>query len=289
MSRLADPLIAINLDDLLDAIGLSALRGVVPRMLLRPAVQRFSGIVRTFDDRVGSAGLAAASEWVLGRLAGGLQITGHSHIPAHGPLLVLSNHPGMTDTAALFASLKLRSDLRVIARDRPFLRALPHACASLILVADDDDRSRVRALYAGLKHLRGGGALLTFPAGEIEPDPATAGVRPALDALQGWSDSAGLMARAAPGTCIVTAIVSQVVSDRALRHPLARLRRNTADREKLAAAMQILWPPYQAMPARVALSAPLAAADTLSPGELRQTILAMASALIATPAASRDD
>ncbi len=285
MSRAADPLTDINLDDLLDALGLLSLRGALPRVLLRPAVQRFTRIVRAFDDRVGATGLAAASAWVLGRLAGGLQVAGRSHIPARGPLLVLANHPGMTDTAALFASLPMRPDLRVIARDRPFLRALPHASASLLLVADADDASRARVLYAGLKHLRRGGALLTFPAGEIEPDPAAAGTWSAVDALQAWSGSFTVFARAAPETCIVTAIVSQVVSPQALRHPLTRLRRDAADREKLAAAMQILWPPYQAMPARVAFSAPLAA-HAHDPAELRQTILALASALIANPAAA---
>ena len=286
MSRAADPLIDINLDDLLDALGLPALRGALPRVLMRPLVRRFTGIVRAFDDRVGAAGLAAASAWVLARLAGGLQVAGAAHIPARGPLLVLANHPGMTDTAALFASLHTRPDLRVIARDRPFLRVLPHAVANLILLSDTDDNSRVRALYAGVKHLRRGGALLTFPAGEIEPDPAVAGVRPAVDALQAWSDSSAWMARAAPQTRIVTAVVSQVVSTRALRHPLTRLRRDAADREKLAAALQILWPPYQAMPARVAFAAPLVAADARNPAELRCAIVALASALMATPEAT---
>ena len=279
---MADPLTDINLDDLLDALGLQGLRAALPRALLRPAVQRFTRIVRAFDDRVGTTGLAVASEWVLGHMAGGLQVTGRAHVPAHGPLLVLANHPGMTDTAALFASLHIRPDLRVIARDRPFLRVLPHTCASLILM-DDDDSSHVRALYAGLKHLRRGGALLTFPAGEIEPDPVAVGVGPATDALQAWSDSYAVFARAVPQARIVTAIVSQVVSARALRHSLTRLRRDVADRDKLAAALQILWRPYQALPARVAFSAPLVAAQAHSPAELRHAIVAMASALIATP------
>lgn len=289
MSGVQDPLIDINLDDLLDALGPLAQRGAMPRALLRPVVKRFTRIVRGFDDRVGATGLAAASAWVLQRLAGGLQVAGRSHIPACGPLLVLANHPGMTDTAALFASLHLRADLRVIARDRPFLRALPHARASLILLSDTDDCARVRALYAGVKHLRRGGALLTFPAGEIEPDPAAAGVLPAIAALQAWSDSYAVLARAAPQVRIVTAIVSQVVSARALRHPLTRLRRDLADRERLAAAMQILWPPYQALPARVAFAAPLAAAGAYSAAELRQAVVALASALIATPAARWED
>jgi DNA polymerase III delta subunit len=106
--------------------------------------------------------------------------------------------------------------------------------------------------------------------------------------LQAWSDSYAVFARAVPAARIVTAIVSQVVSARALRHPLTRLRRDAADREKLAAAMQILWPPYQAMPARVAFAAPLAA-DAHSPAELRRAIGATARALIAMPVATWGD
>ena len=65
MLRTADPLIDINLDDLLDALGLQTLRGAWPRVMLRPLVGRFTRTVRAFDDRVGAAGLADASAWVL--------------------------------------------------------------------------------------------------------------------------------------------------------------------------------------------------------------------------------
>ncbi len=90
MLRTADPLIDINLDDLLDALGLQTLRGAWPRVMLRPLVGRFTRTVRAFDDRVGAAGLADASAWVLQRLAGGLQVAGAAHIPMQGPLLVLA-------------------------------------------------------------------------------------------------------------------------------------------------------------------------------------------------------
>jgi hypothetical protein len=132
--------------------------------------------------------------------------------------------------------------------------------------------------------LQQGGALLTFPAGAIEPDPAAAGARPAVDSLQAWSASFALFARAVPQTRIVAAIVSQVMSADALRHPLTRWRRTAADREKLAATLQILWPPYQAMPARVAFGAPDTAQEQ-SLSELRRTIIARAGALIESPPA----
>ena len=278
-----DLLVDINLADLLESIGLGARRGAFLRPLLRPAAGRFARTVREFDDRVGVCGLAAGSEWLLRRMAGGLQVAGRSHVPASGPLLVLANHPGMADTVALFAGLAARPDLRVIALDRPFLRALPNVAACVSFVGDDG-ASRMRALRAGVQHLRQGGALLTFPAGAIEPDPAAEGAKFAIEALQSWSASYALFARAVPQTRIVAAIVSQVVSADALRNPLTRLRRSAADRGKLAAALQILWPPYQALPARVTFGA-VNTADGQGVAEIRQTVLSRAVALIASPPA----
>ena len=279
-----DPLIDINLDDLLDSLGLASERNRLLRplfrLLFRPTARRFARIVREFDDRVGSAGLAAGSEWLVRRMTSGLEVSGRAQVPSDGPLLVLANHPGMTDTVALFASLRARPDLRVIAQDRPFLRALPHVATQVIFVADDG-ASRTRVVRAGVKHLEQGGALLTFPAGAIEPDPAAAGAGAAIDALKDWSSSFALFARAVPETRIVTAIVSQVISADAQRNPLTYCRRAPADREKLATTLQIVWPPYQAKPARVAFGPPdIAQAQSL---DLRRAIIARAQALIETP------
>jgi putative hemolysin len=283
VSATADPLIDINLDELLDSIGVVGRRPVL-RSLLRPLASHFARTVRRFDDEVGKAGLAAGSEWLVRRMTGGLQVAGAAQVPAQGPVLILANHPGMTDTVALFASLVARRDLLVIAQDRPFLRALPHVAQRVIFVAEDG-ASRTRVLRAGARHLAQGGALLTFPAGAIEPDPAAAGATRAIDALQHWSASFALLARAEPATRIVAAIVRDVISADALHHPLTRWRRNAADRDKLAATLQILWRPYQARPARVALGAVDMVAGRADAAALRRAVIARAASLIASPPA----
>jgi hypothetical protein len=99
--------------------------------------------------------------------------------------------------------------------------------------------------------LEEGGALLTFPAGEIEPDPATFGLQRAAASLQNWSDSYTLFARLAPRTQFVPALVSHVISPDAQRHPLTLLRRTARDKEKLAAALQVALPRYRDLVARV--------------------------------------
>ena len=87
-------------------------------------------------------------------------------------------------------------------------------------------------------HLKSGGGVLTFPAGEIEPDP---GVYPgALDSLNNWTDSAGVFIRFTRDASIVPVLVSGVIWEKTARHWLARLKRTREEREKLAAALQLL-------------------------------------------------
>jgi hypothetical protein len=107
-------------------------------------------------------------------------------------------------------------------------------------------------LRAGVKHLKQGGALLAFPAGEIEPDPATFGRRKAVDSLLRWSDSYVLFARRVPQTRFIPALVSHVISPQAQRHVLTLLRRTAHDKQRLAAVLQVALPRYQKMVARVA-------------------------------------
>jgi hypothetical protein len=96
-----------------------------------------------------------------------------------------------------------------------------------------------------MKHLSQGGALLTFPVGEIEPDPATFGRRQAVESVQGWSESFVLFARRVPQTRFIPAIVSNVISREAQGHVLTLLRRSAHDKQRLAAALQVALPRYQ--------------------------------------------
>lgn len=239
-------LIRINGDDLLTAFGWQD-----PRMreLLRPLVywpaKRFAHEVMTFDQRVQTEGLQRASSWFLPQFSPQYRFEGLEHIPATGPLLLVSNHPGLSDALALFAAIP-RSDLMVIAADRDFLRALPNVSRHLLAVTEGTNE-RFGLLRRVTRHLRDGGMVLTFPAGKIEPDPAI-DRQAALDSLETWSQSLGLFARSVEGLQIVPAIVAGVISARAKNHPLTRLRRSQRDRDWLGATLQILWKSYRDTP-----------------------------------------
>jgi putative hemolysin len=149
-----------------------------------------------------------------------------------------------------------RGDLRVIAAERPFLAAIPNTSRALIPVSDDPN-GRPRAVRVAARHLRSGGAVITFPGGRIEPDPAV--LPGAAEALDDWSGSVDLFARLVPGLTVVPAVVSGVISPSALRNPLALVRRDPRDRRWLSATLQMLVPALRDVTTRVGFGPPLRA------------------------------
>lgn len=226
----------INLDDLVSSFGWEDYP-ILARILRRTfsgSARKFARQMLEFDDAVGRIGLVAAARQTQRRYVQNVRIFS-APLPA-GPFLALSNHPGMVDTLALFSALN-RPDLKIIAVDRPFLKALPNISERLYYVMDDPV-ARMTLVRQVSGHLRSGGAALTFPAGEIEPD---ANVYPgAVEALNGWTDSVGVFVRMAPETVILPVLVRGVIWEKTARHPLTYLKRTREEREKLAAAFQLL-------------------------------------------------
>jgi 1-acyl-sn-glycerol-3-phosphate acyltransferase len=237
IARALEALTAINLDDLVSSFGgeRSAVWSSALRQVFRFPAAVFARQMLAFDAQVADQGLSGASAVLLRRFVRSLKVSGAQHIPPSGPVLFLSNHPGMVDTLALFAAIP-RPDLRILALARPFLKALTNTSGQIIFL--ENGPSRLTALSATSAHLRRGGAALTFPAGKIEPDPD---VYPgAVRALDDWSPSADFFARRAPQTRIIPTLVRGVLWDRAVRFPLTRLRRLRDDRERLGACLQLL-------------------------------------------------
>ena len=224
-------------EDLLRGLGLGRASAVLGG-LGRTAVGRFVRDVAEMDAAIGRSGLAAGAEVLLPRYAGPVTLHGQDRVPARGPLVVAANHAGTVDAPALWRLLASRDDLRIIALNRPILRAVPHLASRLLHVEPEGGR-RGELVRRVAEHLRSGGAVLTFPAGTIEPDPA---VRPgdALASLTNWGRSVELFVRLVPDTTVLPVAVSGVISQRMLRHPLARWRATPENRELAAATLQVL-------------------------------------------------
>jgi hypothetical protein len=234
-----DTLTQINLDDLVASFGWERqpiLASIVRRVFIKPA-RKFAGQMVEFDTCVGEWGLSEGSRQTLRKqYVSDVRVHGCENIPPNGSTLFLSNHPGLTDTISLFAAIK-RPDLKIIAIHRPFLESLTNVTRDLFYISDSPSE-RMRAVRQVSAHLKNGGAALTFPAGKIEPDADV--YEGALDSLCDWTDSAGVFVRFAPQTKIVPVFVRGVIWERTARHWLIRLKRTREERERLAAALQLL-------------------------------------------------
>ena len=287
-----ETLTRINLDDLVASFGWqdqAILAGTLRRLCRQPA-RKFAHQMLEFDSDIESYGFVQAARKAQRRYVKDVRIylcpsesSRTASLPS-GPILALSNHPGITDTLALFCALD-RPDLKVIALDRPFLTALPNMSEKLFFMSEDQ-ASRIRLVRQVASHLRAGGAALTFPAGRIEPDPGVhAG---AAESLGSWTDSVGVFMRMAPDTLILPVLVRNVISGGLARNPLLKLKRSREERERLAAALQllsmILW---SARPVSVTVQVgrAIAARDlgSLDAGVIHRAVLQEMSQLIANP------
>jgi hypothetical protein len=237
MQSQLDTLTQINLNDLVSSFGWEnqpMLASFLRRIFIHPA-RTFAQHMVDFDNATGQAGLAEASKQTLrDHYVKDVRVHGSNNIPANGPTLFLSNHPGMVDTLALFSAIN-RSDLRIIAVHRPFLISLVNVSKQLSYISEDS-AERIRTTRQISSHLRNGGSALTFPAGEIEPDPTV--YDDSEESLGSWTDSAGVFIRFARNTKIVPVLVSGVIWDKAVRHFITRLKQTRFERDKLATAIQ---------------------------------------------------
>ncbi len=84
------------------------------------------------------------------------------------------------------------------------------------MVTKDDDTLRANAVRRSIQHLKDGGAVLIFPSGQIDPDPAV--LPGAREALEKWSKSIAIMLRRVPETRLVSAITSGVLHEKFTRY-----------------------------------------------------------------------
>ena len=245
-----EALTSATLDDLAAGFHLRP-DAVAVRVLMRPLARRFAARIAAFDERVARVGLAAGARSELPVFVRTLTTHGRDRVPSDGPLLIAANHPGVADALALQLALESRPDLKVVALDRPFLRALPGVASRLIWVDPAHPTGTLRPARA---HLDAGGALLTFPAGGIEPDPVVASG--AVESLHGWSRSTDLLTRQVPGLTLLPVAVGGVLSARALRTWFVRRARTRADREWTAATLQVMLHRYHDTHVRVLVGEP---------------------------------
>jgi hypothetical protein len=226
-------------DEICRALGFSP-AGAARRLLgplFRHPAGRFAGIIARADDEIRSSGLSGGARSVLADLSLRPTVRGAGQIPADGPLLIVSNHPGAYDSLAIMASVP-RKDLKVVISDVGFTRAFA-AAREYYIYAPWNTAGRMKALRASIAHLASGGALLLYAHVDVEPDPEMS--PGAKEALQDWSRSIEIILRRVPEARLQVSIASGILMPRFLNSPFVRIRRNAPQRQKLAEFLQVSW------------------------------------------------
>lgn len=121
--------------------------------------------------------------------------------PQKGPLVIIANHPyGILDPVLLAQyAAKHRPELKVMTNSvlETFPALRPHIIAVNPFGGKAAARSNIAAMKTAIEHLKSGGALVIFPAGEV------AGYRPGSGILEPeWSNHVGSLVRRTKATVL---------------------------------------------------------------------------------------
>ncbi|MBN2258653.1 MAG: 1-acyl-sn-glycerol-3-phosphate acyltransferase [Anaerolineaceae bacterium] len=197
---------------------------------------RFSQMVEHLDQAIGEYGLQEGARHVMGGFFSDVTTHIQADLPREGPLLIVSNHPGAADILALASALS-REDIKFVAQDRPILHAASNVREHVICL-DSPDQIRANSVIEMIDYLKQGGALVLFPRGIWEPDPA---VMPGSRAhLARWSQSIGHFLSREPDTRLAPVFVSGVISRQAARSALVKLTKNWHQRSQIVSILSLI-------------------------------------------------
>ena len=233
--------------------------------IFRPATDALARLGLTFDRILDTDGLPKASEWLVSRFCTNIASRGIENIPATGPLLVISNHPGTYDALVIFSKLP-RKDIRWVSSEIPFLDKLPHVRQHILFSSRADAFNRMSVMRGAIRHLQNGGILVYFGAGHREPDPA---VYPGADKMMdNWLEGIEFFFKHIPNLQLCPTIVSGVVSEKWARHPVTLLRRKQIDQQRLSEFGQVITQLLR--PGKLMLSPHISFGQSATAEELRQ-------------------
>jgi hypothetical protein len=193
-------------------------------------------LLAQIDEQLNEASLPDIAERAVYPLSNGLEIHNQGAVPDSGPLLVVANHPGWTDIFGVLASLK-RDDVKVVAQQKGFMRILRNINRHMLTI-EPNSTFKLNAIREIIQALSDGMAVIIFPSGMLEPDPAI--VPGAVESLRGWSDSVGVFLNKVPDTQLLPVLVSSVLTEKAFNSRFAKLGQNQKRHQQLAMAVQFI-------------------------------------------------
>jgi hypothetical protein len=229
---------------------------------------RFASLAATFDNYVLDYGFREAARRIIMKYVPSFEVHNEENIPTQGPLLITSNHPGTIDSLVISASIP-RPDLKIVATGIPFIEGLRNAADYLIYTPRKGINGRMMVVRSAIRHLKEGGAVLIFPSGRIDPDPALS-PEEALD-FGRWSHSVELMLEQVPQTQVLLSIVSGVLSKNWRWNPFVRLMGDDLKQRSVAEILQVIQslilPKLNQVAPRLTFSDPLTTEELAQPDQ----------------------
>jgi putative hemolysin len=146
------------------------------------------------------------------------------NVPKEGPLLIVANHPlgGLEGVAITKLLLELRPDIKVLTNN--LLRRIPELQSTFIgvdVLSKNAARENLKGIREASQHLKGGGALLLFPAGKV----ASVNMQSRSVEDHPWNRLAGNLLKRSNASCLpihVDGYNSRFFYLMAMIHPLLR-------------------------------------------------------------------
>ena len=226
------------LDDIKTSAKLSRrqiINGIIDFLGSRP-VGLLADLLARIDEQLNETSLHQTAERAIYPLSDGLIINNRDAVPNSGPLLVTANHAGFTDILGVLACLK-RDDVKIVAQQKGFMRILRNINRHMLTI-EPDSTFKLTAIREIIRALNEGMAVVIFPKGQLEPDPAI--IPGAIESLDGWSDSIGIFLNKVPETRLLPVLVSGVLTEKAWNSHFAKLGWNPKRRQQFAMATQLV-------------------------------------------------
>ena len=226
------------LDDVLSTLNVNRVRALRYLItLLGSKTSRWLGdLLSRWDRQVERSSFTETARDALNLFTSGFELSSAEAIPKTGPLLAVANHPGMYDSIGAIVTVG-REDVRVVAARREFFRVLPNISRHLLTI-EKDASLRLEAMRHIIQALRDGQAVIIFPSGRLEPEPAL--LPGAAAALEQWSGSVGIFLSKVPETRLLPILISQTLSPKAWNSWLARLPKTQKRRHQAAMGWQFV-------------------------------------------------
>lgn len=226
------------LDDVLATLNVNRVKALhyLVTILGSKTSRWLADLLSRWDSQIERSSFLETARDALDLFTSGFELSSADEIPKTGPLLAVANHPGMVDSIGAIVTVG-REDVRVVAARREFLRVLPNISSHLLTI-EKDASLRLEAMRHIIQALNEGHAVIIFPGGRLEPEPAM--MPGAAAAIDQWSASIGIFLSKVPETRLLPVLISQTLSPKAWHSWPARLPKTQKRRHQAAMGWQFV-------------------------------------------------